>query len=806
MKHIRISILVLLVTIITCHVNAQQVSTLYFLENAPMRHIVNPAFQPVSDGYVNFTPLGYMSLWSGNNSLTMSDAIVKYDGQTTFAMYPGYDQNKLLKSIRKATLTDADMTLDLASFGFRHKQKGYVHISIMERVEMGVTLPKNFFEFILDGGMHNLEGVNSYNLKTLGMQVNAYTEIAGGYSYQLNDKWTIGGKIKFLLGQANVTLRNKNLKLDASAAQWHLYGDGYLQGAAPINWDAIPRKLNYETAKDIDGSKLTEGMDILDYVTPQGYGAAIDLGFTYKPHPQVQITAAINDLGFIVWNGANYKTTVDSVFTGINDLEYSKYSNQENDYTFDDGKLMDDVVDALEDYAKCIHTQDRTSTYTRMISAKLNVGVDANFCNNILGVGIVSKTRLFNGRLYEEVTLGGAVRPCNWFNMAISYSLVNNGKFSNFGAGISLMPYDGINMTLAMDYIPTSYAKVDNAPIPYKTKGVNVALGFSIVWGTNKPDKDKDGVWNKLDMCPDTPLGVQVDERGCPVDSDGDGVPDYIDQCPDTPEAAYGLIDSLGCPIDTDGDSVPDYIDQCPDTPEAAYGLVDSVGCPIDSDGDGVPDYIDQCPDTPEAAYGLVDSVGCPLDSDHDGVPDYLDQCPNTLPEAIGFVDSLGCDLDTDHDSVPDYMDECPTVPGLVENKGCPAVKREVRNLLNKAMQGIQFETGKSIIKKSSYDILDKVAQVFIENPTYIVEVQGHTDNTGKYDLNKRLSQARADAVMKYLIKAGVDEHRLTAKGFGPDQPMADNATKEGRALNRRVEFNITFEEVTYEEVLDRVQ
>ena len=182
MKYLRISLSVLVATIIICHATAQQVSTLYFLENAPMRHIINPAFQPVSDGYVNFTPLGYTSMWVGNNSLTVSDAIMKRDGQTVTAMYPGVNRSNLLKSIRKGTLVDGDMTLDLASFGFRHKKKGYVHISIMERIETGVTMPKTFFEFVLDGGMHNLEGVNKYNLKPLGMQVNVYTEIAGGYS------------------------------------------------------------------------------------------------------------------------------------------------------------------------------------------------------------------------------------------------------------------------------------------------------------------------------------------------------------------------------------------------------------------------------------------------------------------------------------------------------------------------------------------------------------------------------------------------------------------------------------------------
>ncbi len=770
-----------------------------------MRHIVNPAFQPVSDGYVNFTPLGYTSFWAGNNSLTTSDIIFNQDGQTVTALYPGANRNKLMKQFRKVTMTGEDLTLDLVSFGFRYKERGYIHISVMERIEAGISTPKTMFDFILNGGMRNLDGVNSYNLKQLGMQVNAYTEIAGGYSHKLNDQWTIGGKLKILLGTANFTLRNKSLTLDASAQGWYLHGNGDIQGSAPINWDALPKQLSYKSIEDMDASKIIDGLDLTDYFMPQGGGAAIDFGFAYKPHPQVQITAALNDLGFIVWNGVSYKTNVDSTFTGVRDLQWSDYYNEANDYKFDGDQLTDDVVEALKDFAESIHTKDKKSTYARMISAKLNVGVDANFCNNILGVGILSKTRLFNGRLYEEVTIGGAVRPCNWFNFALSYSLVNNGKYSNFGAGISLMPYDGINMTLAMDYIPTSYADYKGIGIPYKAKGINVALGFSIVWGTNKPDEDKDGVWNKLDMCPHTPLGVQVDKVGCPIDSDGDGVPDYLDQCPFTPKEAYGMIDSVGCPLDTDKDGVPDYLDKCPDTKPEAVAFVDSVGCDKDTDMDGVPDYLDKCPDTKPEAVAFVDSLGCDKDTDMDGVPDYLDKCPDTKPEAVAFVDSVGCDKDTDKDGVADYMDECPTVPGPAENKGCPVIQKEVRNLLQKAMQGIQFETGKAVIKPVSFSLLNKIAVIFIDHPEYVVEIQGHTDNTGKVQLNKTLSQKRADAVLKFLQDAGV-KNQMTAVGFGSERPIATNDTKEGRTLNRRVEFSITFEEVSYETIYDHAE
>ena len=294
-----------------------------------------------------------------------------------------------------------------------------------------------------------------------------------------------------------------------------------------------------------------------------------------------------------------------------------------------------------------------------------------------------------------------------------------------------------------------------------------------------------------------------MDSLGCELDTDGDGVEDYKDKCPGTPEAAWGKVDSLGCPLDTDGDGVPDYLDECPETPEAAWGKVNDKGCPIDTDGDGVPDYLDQCPGTPEAAWGKVDEIGCALDSDKDGVPDYLDHCPGTPEAAIGHVDVNGCELDSDGDGVPDYIDQCPQVAGLKENKGCPEMKREVRQLLQKAMQGIEFETGKAAIKKKSYQLLDQIAQIFIENSNYIIEVQGHTDNTGKAEMNKKISQQRADQVMKYLEKKGVPAERMTAVGYGQDMPIADNKTKAGRQKNRRVEFKITFEEVHIETVLE---
>ena len=852
-------ILAALAALFTLSASAQQVTTLYFLENAPMRHTINPAFQPVSKGYINFSPLGWMSMEMGNNSLTISDVLFvdPLTGKTITPLHPNADKQKFLKQLRSMTYTNGNINLGLLNMGFRIKDNGFLMIGINERIELGETTPRSIFDFGMGGGMKDLYGTNVLELTGFGVGATAYTEISGGYSHKLNDQWTIGGKLKLLLGQAYVGLNNKILNMYANSEVWKFDGTMRLDVAGPVNTEYLSQYVDGKTGREIyeaitgeggkekiDFNQLVDTKNLQKMLVPSGYGAAIDFGFTWKPIEQLQLSAALTDLGFIYWNkSSRFDCTLDSSkvqFRGAGEIEYSQY--QDENGNFSTKMLMDTVVNNLKEMLDGMTMSKRgNGGFARMTSARLNVGLDANFWDNRVGIGIVSATRLYNARLYEEITFGVAFRPVNWFNIAASYSLMNNGKYSNIGAGIGFMPYDGINLTLAMDYIPTSYAglpREGKSPLyvlPDKAKMVNLALGFSICWGSNRRDKDKDGVWDKIDMCPETPRGVAVDSVGCPLDEDHDGVPDYLDhclgtpaasigyvdsvgcsldtdgdgvedykdKCPNTPKEAYGKVDSLGCPMDTDGDGVPDYLDECPGTPVAAYGMIDAKGCPKDSDGDGVPDYLDECPGTPKEAHATIDEKGCPKDSDGDGVPDYLDECPNTPEAARGHVDSKGCELDSDGDEVPDYKDECPAVAGTKANKGCPEIKREVRQLLQKAMQGIEFETGKSTIKKKSFPLLDQIANIFIENANYIIEVQGHTDNVGKPEMNLKLSQQRADAVKKYLEKKGVEASRMTAVGYGQEVPIADNKTKAGRQKNRRVEFKISFEEVHIETILD---
>jgi outer membrane protein OmpA-like peptidoglycan-associated protein len=183
-----------------------------------------------------------------------------------------------------------------------------------------------------------------------------------------------------------------------------------------------------------------------------------------------------------------------------------------------------------------------------------------------------------------------------------------------------------------------------------------------------------------------------------------------------------------------------------------------------------------------------VDASGCPLDADGDGVPDYLDKCPNT-PRGVK-VDANGCPLDRDGDGVPDNEDRCPDRPGPASNKGCPEIKAEQKKILNEATKYINFDFNKATLKPSSNARLEQMVAIMNEYPDYSLSIAGHTDNVGNDDYNLRLSYERAAAARKYMLDKGIPAERIEARGYGETKPIADNKTKAGQALNRRVDFD----------------
>ena len=159
-------------------------------------------------------------------------------------------------------------------------------------------------------------------------------------------------------------------------------------------------------------------------------------------------------------------------------------------------------------------------------------------------------------------------------------------------------------------------------------------------------------------------------------------------------------------------------------------------------------------------------------DDDGDGVANKFDKCPGTPANTV--VDGAGCPLKTPAQIIREKV----------------VVTEADRRVVDEAIKNLEFDLGKATIRSTSYATLNRVAALLVEK-NFSLKLAGHTDNTGSMALNLRLSKDRAEAVKAYLVSQGANPSRIEATGYGPNQPIASNATPEGRQQNRRVEFSI---------------
>jgi outer membrane protein OmpA-like peptidoglycan-associated protein len=391
-----------------------------------------------------------------------------------------------------------------------------------------------------------------------------------------------------------------------------------------------------------------------------------------------------------------------------------------------------------------------------LFPSEYKVGTTASRIDPVIGGGSIILNVLHGERNILYV-LGGYSRLD--FGNTAPYRFTDNGVHGALGDRIFLSHNMALRLEGRAIYSPDTQSSFGMKSVTHFVGTVGLAI---MAPGQKRraappPPAPPAAVPNAPPL-PTPPLLVQ--------DADQDGVPDKDDACPTTPVGAK--VDARGCSLDSDHDGVPDGLDKCPDTPAGA--TVDATGCPADSDRDAVPDGLDKCPNTP--AGTPVDAVGCPLaqDSDHDGVPDAADKCPDT-PRGVP-VDSTGCMILFQPEAAPKAQ------------PGAPAPRPTL------ILRGVNFKSGLSVLTTESYAVLDQVAASLMANPEIKIEVAGYTDNTGPIGVNLRLSQARAAAVRAYLARKGVSPSRMVARGYGSRSPVASNTTPAGRAQNRRVELH----------------
>ena len=488
----KISVLLFLMIVnASLSLKAQQVNTLYFMENVPVRHFLNPSFQPVTDYYVSLPVIGFTQLSVGNNSLALKDIIYNVNGNTVSFLNSQNNIPVFYNTLKLNTMIHADLQTNLLSVGFRH-ETAYWTFSLTEKVDGNVNLPKEVLQVALFGT--TISQNDSFDFTKLDGDVSVYTESALGYSRQLNNKWTVGGKLKLLLGSANVSNLNNQTGLKSGLTNWTLYGEGIANYAGPVQ---ISTTNNYRTFSYSTPSKLT------DWLKPYGVGGGIDAGFIYQLNKRIRLSGAITDLGFIHWTGntKNYHYGVDYTLNGITSFSINSSNNSYQDelnQLIQNNGLIDSIKTA---FGSSIKSTITSNSYTTATTAKLNLGFEYSLVNDKISFGILSYSRLFKNVLTEELTGSINTRPLKDLNVSVSYSVFNGG-FNTIGAGVGLKT-GPLYWFIAADYITfqksslsittdgTNFPKI-KIPIPNNSTTFNLSTGLNIAF--NKKIKSDRGL------------------------------------------------------------------------------------------------------------------------------------------------------------------------------------------------------------------------------------------------------------------------------------------------------------------------
>jgi outer membrane protein OmpA-like peptidoglycan-associated protein len=833
MKKIIIALLVLA----SGAVYAQQDLTLYNMRYLQQASFTNPAFFPECKVNVGVPALTSTYVRLGNSGFVMKDFIEKgADDSLRFTPINALDAMKDLNYFEQ------EFRSDLIHFGFRLKQKNYLSLNISVREQFRLSYPQDLFNLAFVGnGLTPAEAgadpdINNpdygllgerANLDGIGIDMNIFTEVGLQYARKFldGDKLSVGIRPKLLLGAANINTRQSEFGLYTDPKDYSLLYDGNLviNTNIPVN------------RQDTDS--------IYFDLTPNSFfkniGFGMDLGATYDITDKFQVSASATDIGFISWKSMpeSYFLVGSDTFRGVEGIENQLLGG-------DTGGISEGIREGL---TNGFSDSSNTDKYKTWLTARYNLGLNYQF-HEKQNLGLLVNAHMVKRKLRTAMTLSYNYRLRKWIGFSANYSIYNR-SFANVGVGLSLnlWPIQG-------------YVMVDNVLAPMmlqNTKNVHFRAGINLTFGCSN-DRDKDGIADNKDDCPDTPglpefkgcpdtdgdkimdkndscvtVAGPIETNGCP-DRDGDGIIDPEDDCPDTPgipefkgcpdvdedgimdqeddcPTDAGLPEFNGCP-DTDGDGIKDLDDKCPEKP----GDLKYEGCP-DTDGDGLPDHKDSCPET----KGPIDNNGCPYgDKDGDGVIDKEDACidipgpaenkgcpyadldkdgvldkDDACIDTPGPAENSGCPYsDLDGDGVLDKDDRCPQTPGPATNQGCPEIEKEEQEVLNTAFKNLEFETGKDIIKESSFESLNNLAALLLKKEDWKIQISGHTDAVGNDASNMTLSEKRSKAVGKYLESKGVAKERMIVQWFGETKPIDDNSTPEGRARNRRVEMEVVFD------------
>lgn len=439
---------------------AQYTTSAYFLDGYNYRHLLNPAFGNDSNLYFSVPALGNWNVSLAGN-LNLDDILYNVNGQTTTFLNPGVSSSEFLGNISDKNSLNLDLRLDILSVGFKGFG-GYNTIGIAARSNVAATIPGSLLRLAKEGPAND-----SYDISDFKAHADAYAEIAFGHSRQINQKLRVGGKLKFLVGLANVDA-------DFSKASLTLGTDGWT-AVTNATVQASIKGLSYITEQKLrgpEGSKTTHtyvsDLD-LDNTGINGFGLAIDLGADYTLNSDWEFSAALLDLGFISWNNNMVAST-----NGDKSFDTDTYIfNVDKDASNSFGDELDRLAEGLSTLYELQDNGD-TGGRTKMIAATLNLAAQYTLpVYNKLKFGLLNTTRIQEDYTWTDFRLSANVRPIKLISAALSASA---GTYGCSVGWLFNLNAPGFNFFIGMDRIPLKFSK-QYVPL---SSNASINFGFNV--------------------------------------------------------------------------------------------------------------------------------------------------------------------------------------------------------------------------------------------------------------------------------------------------------------------------------------
>jgi len=471
----KLSIVILLLTLIGLSLKAQNPMSLYYFETVPQSNLLNAAKAPRCNVYIGIP--GINTIYTNLNSNLSPNALLQDSdlGSVTLISHL-YDYNKLYNEINNGLYIRNYELIAPILFGFKLKD-GYVNFSISEKVKMNGYIPKDVFK-MLDKGFPD---GSSFDLSDFILDAQAYQEYSLGYSRNISQKLRIGAHVKLLQGFYSMKSDINNFKLNTSKDLWQLDVKGTIYTSAPIEVVSDEEGIidSIKVKDDIEEELIQKLSDF------SNWGLAFDLGMTYEYSDLWSFSAAINDLGFINWND-----NLNSInFNGKYDFEGLEIDNDNVDSI---ANAMDDLVDTIK---TVIDYKAGNDNYFTGLGTKVYLGAEFKVAYNF-SLGLISRTTFDHNYFHQEFNLSANANLYRILSTNVNYNISTEGK-SFLGLGIALN-FNPLQFYAVLDHIPIKYNNywVDGQkyPGPANSVNFNVMFGFNLIFGakgfTDKPKID----------------------------------------------------------------------------------------------------------------------------------------------------------------------------------------------------------------------------------------------------------------------------------------------------------------------------